>query len=77
MAHKDETDLGKMRAAFGAGNLRQARALARALVAEGGAGGDEARALLEATEVDKRAFAIGGGALALGLLYLLVFILLR
>ncbi len=64
----------KMRAAFGAGNLRLARELARPLAAEGN---EEAAELLARTEVDKRAFAIGGGALALGLLYLLVFILLR
>lgn len=62
-----------MRAAYRAGNVREARALARAVGAEH----EEARALLRASDIDPRALAIGGGALALGLFYLLVFILLR
>ena len=74
MAQKIDVDVAKMRAAFGAGNVRLARALARELE---GSGSEEAARLREATEVDRRAFAIGGAALALGLLYLFAFILLR
>lgn len=75
MAHDEASDaVAKMRAALGAGDVRLARALARPLAA---AGDEEAARLLEATAIDKRAFAIGGGALALGLFYLVAFILGR
>ncbi|HLV60574.1 MAG TPA: hypothetical protein VKY51_04145 [Fredinandcohnia sp.] len=74
MAQKIDADVARMRAAYAAGDVRQARAVAREL-AQGK--DEEAARLLAATEVDRRAFAIGGAALALGLLYLFAFILLR
>jgi len=76
---KNDTPVGveNMRAAFAAGDVRRARELARALAEAEGPVGEEARRLLERTAIDPRALAIGAGAFGLGLLYLVVFVLLR
>ena len=74
---RNDSPVESMRAAFAAGDVRRARELARELVEAEGPGAEEARRVLAATAIDRRALAIGAGALALGLLYLVVFILVR
>lgn len=74
---RSDSPVENMKAAFAAGDVRRARRIARDILGAEGPGAEEARRILEATAIDRRALVIGSGALALGFFYLVAFILLR